>query len=113
MEDLADGDRVWVKRDNKDTSKPGTIRYRAEEPDSYWVEVQGKLLRRSRAYLRKRTREAELQVSKTRTEGAKDTTIKVAETPAVENRQGKEPIVGARESGRVRKKKRDPDYMSD
>ena len=39
MEDLADGDRVWVKRDHKDTSKPGTIRYKAEEPVSYWVEV--------------------------------------------------------------------------
>ena len=111
MEDLVDGDRVWVKRDHKDASRPGTIRYRAEEPDSYWVEVQGRLLRRSRAHLRKRTGEAELQSSEMRTERARDTTDKIAETPASENVQGKEPIVGVRESGRVRKKRQDPEYI--
>lgn len=110
MEDLVDGDMVWVKRDHKDASKPGTIRYRAEEPDSYWVEVQGRLLRRSRAHLRKRTGE-EAQSSEIRTERAKNNTSDVAETPASKDVQGKEPIVGVRESGRVRKKKQDPDYM--
>jgi hypothetical protein len=51
--DFSEGDQVWVKVDHKDEGKLGTVRFRSEEPDSYWVEVNGRLLRRTSIHLRK------------------------------------------------------------
>lgn len=41
--ELGEGDTVWVKFGHEDTGKRATVKYRAEEPKSYWVEVHGKL----------------------------------------------------------------------
>ena len=48
MLELEEGALVWVKIDHTDRGKPGTVRFKAEEPASYWVEVDGRLLQRSR-----------------------------------------------------------------
>ena len=110
MDDLADGDTVWVKVSHKDASRPGVVRYKAEEPDSYWVEVQGRLLRRSRAHIRRRTRETERTES-----GAEDNSenqaSKVSKPKVSENMHESGSVIGVRESGRVRRKKVDPEYV--
>ena len=86
------------------------VRYKAEEPDSYWVEVQGRLLRRSRAHIRRRTRETERTES-----GAEDNSenqaSKVSKPKVSENIHESGSVRGVRESGRARKKKFDPEYV--
>lgn len=78
------------------------------------MEVHCKLLIRSRAHLRRRSREVKLPGSKPRTkgkDGASNITHKVGESSASENRLGNESLVGVRESERVQKRKQDPDIV--
>ena len=110
MDDLADGDIVWVKVGHKDTSRPGVVRYKAEEPDSYWVEVQGRLLRRSRAHIRRRTRETERMENRPE-DNSENQASKVSKPKVSENIHASGSVIGVRESGRVRKKKVDPEYV--
>ena len=50
--DLRDGERVWVKMSVEDEGVEGTVVGRREEPESYDVEVNGRILRRNRNHLR-------------------------------------------------------------
>lgn len=61
---LEEGQLVWIKIAHGDRGKRGVIRYKAEEPDSYWVESEKRLIRRTRKHLRPLPPE-ELQEEKT------------------------------------------------
>ena len=104
--------------DHKDRGKPGTVRFKAEEPTSYWVEVDGRLLRRSKVRLRARE-------DKGSTEERSDSSI-IAGTTAVGEYHGDREISQESRSkqvsgisqgilkssrGRMIKKMRDPDYV--
>ena len=51
--ELKKGDRVWVKESASDKGKEGHIIERSRQPDSYWVEVEGRAVRRNRVHCRK------------------------------------------------------------
>jgi hypothetical protein len=53
METLEKGDRVWVKESNSSRGREGTVVERGIQPESYWVEVEGRIVRRNRAHCRK------------------------------------------------------------
>ena len=57
VEELKEGQLVWIKISHEDKGKKGVIKYRAEEPDSYWVETEKRLVRRTRKHLRPLPRE--------------------------------------------------------
>ena len=50
--DLQEGQTVWVKISHADKGKRGIVKYKAEEPDSYWIETDKRLVRRTRKHLR-------------------------------------------------------------
>ena len=52
VEELQEGQNVWIKISHEDKGKSGVIKYKAEEPDSYWVETDKRLVRRTRKHLR-------------------------------------------------------------
>ena len=51
--ELKKGDRVWVKDSATDKGKEGHIIERSRQPDSYWVEIEGRAVRRNRVHCRK------------------------------------------------------------
>ena len=57
MEELRVGDRVWVKESKDAKGHEGIVIRKASEPQAYWVEVNGRFLRRTRVHLRKLERE--------------------------------------------------------
>lgn len=103
LAELGEGTLVWIKTDSKEQSKPGIVRYEAEEPDSYWVEINGRLLRRSRAHLRQRV--------ETSIEGEPSEAVSVGpqDDGGVDEKRGApEPHTG---TSRIVKKRRDPDFL--
>lgn len=55
---LKEGDHVWVKRSNNERGSQAVVSSQADEPDSYWVDMDGRLVRRTRKHLRLLPREA-------------------------------------------------------
>lgn len=114
MLELEEGALVWVKIDHKDKGKPGTVRFKAEEPASYWVEVEGRLLRRSRVHLRVRE-------DKGSTEERSDSSItdggEYQDNREVSQESNSKQVSGSSQDrlkssrGRMIKKKRDPEYV--
>lgn len=52
LPELEEGDIVWAKLSHDDEGKRAVVKYNAEEPQSYWVEIDGRLIRRNRKHLR-------------------------------------------------------------
>ena len=52
MIELKEGDTVWVKINNEDGGYQGVVKSRTIEPDSYWVKVGDRIVRRNRKHLR-------------------------------------------------------------
>jgi transposase InsO family protein len=101
LPDLKAGDKVWVKIEHRDRGRAGIVRYTSEEPDSYWVEVEGRLLRRTRRHLRLLyTEEGTLQPKDQTTRQGTRESITQSQTSTAQER-----------SRRVIKKRRDPDYV--
>ena len=71
------------------------------------------MLRRSRAHIRRRTREMERTENRPEDNGADQSseTSKVSEPKVSENNHESGSVIGVRESDRVRKKRVDPDYV--
>lgn len=64
LPELEEGDVVWAKLSHDDKGKQAVVRYKAEEPQSYWVEIDGRLIRRNRKHLRllrEETQEVEVE----------------------------------------------------
>ena len=53
MYELKEGQAVWIKVSHDDKGKRGVVKYKAEEPDSYWIETDKRLVRRTRKHLRR------------------------------------------------------------
>ena len=53
MEQLEEGDVVWIKTSHEDKGKRGIIIAKSLQPDSYIVRSQGSNIRRNRKHLRK------------------------------------------------------------
>ena len=43
---------MWIKISHDDPGKKGIAKYQAEEPNSYWIETDKSLVRRTRKHLR-------------------------------------------------------------
>ena len=94
------------------------MRFKAEEPTSYWVEVDGRLLRRSRVHLRARE-------DKGSTEERSDSSIIAGPTAVgkyhgdreISQESNSKQVSGSSQDtlkisrGRMKKKKRHPDYV--
>ena len=52
LPELKEGDKVRVKVGLGNSGTQREIKYKAEEPNSYWVEVRNRLVRRNRKHFR-------------------------------------------------------------
>lgn len=60
---LEQGQLVWIKINHDDQGKKGIVKYQAEEPNSYWIETDKRLVRRTRKHLRPLPMDDELDKS--------------------------------------------------
>ena len=109
---------VWVKIDHTDRGKPGTVRLKSEEPASYWVEVDGRLLRGSRAHLRVREDKGSTEERSGSSMIAGPTVVGEYQCNREISQESNSKLVSGSSQGtlkssrgRMIKKKRDPDYV--
>lgn len=103
---LKAGDRVWIKINNEDKGKEGIIKYEAEERDSYWVETDKRLVRRTRRHLRS------LPQERTTTSHSEDRSTNPSQ-PVERTTQGQqaEEGIGRNRGKRMTKRPVDPDFL--
>jgi transposase InsO family protein len=119
LADLRVGQRVWVKEDNGRDGREGRILGKAAQPRSYWVEVGGTRLRRTRIHLRPlpdggadtegREGGSSRQSGGTQSDLEGDECVTDSESDVGEGGGGEE--FGVRRSARVGRPNQRPDYV--
>ena len=62
VEKLETGQLVWVKDHNHKGYSPGIVHSKADEPHSYWINIQGSVVRRTSSHLKPRLEQTKLEL---------------------------------------------------